>query len=70
MAEIIISFRFYYDFDKFNAFLQFLSSIRSKEKISVDVKTILAEKYPEDRATAFLVRYLRSAISVKFALPP
>lgn len=41
-----------------------------KENISADVKTILAEKYPEDRATGFLVGDLRGAISVKIALPP
>jgi hypothetical protein len=41
-----------------------------KEGIPTDVKTILAEKYPEDRATGFLVGDLRGAISVKIALPP
>jgi len=41
-----------------------------KENISADVKPILAEKYPEDRATGFLVGDLRGAISVKIALPP
>jgi hypothetical protein len=41
-----------------------------KENISADVKTILSEKYPDDRATGFLVGDLRGAISVKIALPP
>jgi Protein of unknown function (DUF3365) len=41
-----------------------------KENIPADVKTILAEKYPEDRATGFLVGDLRGAISVKIGLPP
>lgn len=41
-----------------------------KENISADVKTVLAEKYPEDRATGFLVGDLRGAISVKILLPP
>jgi hypothetical protein len=41
-----------------------------KEKISAEVKTILSEKYPEDRATGFLVGDLRGAISVTIALPP
>jgi len=40
-----------------------------KEDISADVKTILAEKYPEDRATGFLVGDHRGAISVKILLP-
>ncbi len=40
-----------------------------KENISADMKTILAEKYPEDRATGFLVGDLRGAISVKILLP-
>jgi hypothetical protein len=40
-----------------------------KENISADVKTILAEKYPEDRATGFIVGDLRGAISVKIHLP-
>ena len=40
-----------------------------KENISADVKPILAEKYPEDRATGFLVGDLRGAISVKILLP-
>ena len=40
-----------------------------KENISADVKTILAEKYPEDRATGFIVGDLRGAISVKILLP-
>lgn len=41
-----------------------------KENIPADVKTILAEKYPEDRATGFLVGDLRGAISVKIFLSP
>jgi len=41
-----------------------------KENISADVKAILAEKYPDDRATGFLVGDLRGAISVKIALSP
>ena len=40
------------------------------ENISAEVKTILSEKYPDDRATGFLVGDLRGAISVKIALPP
>jgi hypothetical protein len=39
-----------------------------KENISADVKAILAEKYPDDRATGFLVGDLRGAISVKIVL--
>jgi hypothetical protein len=41
-----------------------------KENIPSDVKSILAEKYPEDRATGFLVGDLRGAISVKIFLSP
>jgi hypothetical protein len=41
-----------------------------KETISAEVKTILSEKYPDDRATGFRVVDLRGAISVKIALPP
>jgi hypothetical protein len=41
-----------------------------KEKISADVKLILAEKYPEDRATGFLVGDLRGTISVRIFLSP
>ena len=41
-----------------------------KESISAEVKTILSEKYPDDRATGFLVGDLRGAISVKIVLPP
>jgi hypothetical protein len=40
-----------------------------KENISAEVKTILSEKYPEDRATGFLVGDLRGAVSVKILLP-
>ena len=39
-----------------------------KENIPSEVKVILAEKYPEDRATGFLVDDLRGAISVKITL--
>lgn len=41
-----------------------------EENISADLKTILAEKYPEDRATGFLVGDLRGAISVRIFLSP
>jgi hypothetical protein len=41
-----------------------------KENISAEVKTILSEKYPDDRATGFLVGDVRGAISVKIPLPP
>jgi len=40
-----------------------------KENISLEVKAILAEKYPDDQATGFLVGDVRGAISVKIALP-
>ena len=39
-----------------------------KENIPPEVKVIVAEKYPEDRATGFLVGDLRGAISVKITL--
>lgn len=39
-----------------------------KENIPSEVQGILKEKYPEDRATGFLVGDLRGAISVKIAL--
>lgn len=39
-----------------------------KENIPAEVQSILKEKYPEDRATGFLVGDLRGAISVKIAL--
>ncbi|MCX8117600.1 MAG: DUF3365 domain-containing protein [Desulfobacterota bacterium] len=39
-----------------------------KENIPSDVQAILREKYPEDRATGFLVGDLRGAISVKIPL--
>ena len=39
-----------------------------KESIPSEVQVILREKYPEDRATGFLVGDLRGAISVKIAL--
>ena len=37
----------------------------SKENIPQEVKAILAERYPDDRATGFLVGDVRGAISVK-----
>jgi hypothetical protein len=37
----------------------------SKENIPQEVKTILAERYPNDRATGFLVGDVRGAITVK-----
>lgn len=39
-----------------------------KENIPPEVQAILKERYPEDRATGFLVGDLRGAISVKIAL--
>jgi Protein of unknown function (DUF3365) len=36
-----------------------------KENIPQEVKTILADRYPEDRATGFLVGDVRGAITVK-----
>jgi hypothetical protein len=39
-----------------------------KENIPPEVRIILKEKYPEDRATGFLVGDLRGAISLKIAL--
>jgi hypothetical protein len=39
-----------------------------KENIPSEVQAILKERYPEDRATGFLVGDLRGAISVKIAL--
>jgi hypothetical protein len=36
-----------------------------KENIPPEVKTILAERYPDDRATGFLVGDVRGAITVK-----
>jgi hypothetical protein len=44
--------------------------LRREENISADVKPILAEKYPEDRATGFLIGDLRGAVSVKIVLLP
>jgi len=41
-----------------------------KENISTDVRSILVERYPEDRATGFLVGDLRGAISVTIFLSP
>ncbi|OGP70404.1 MAG: hypothetical protein A2W09_01085 [Deltaproteobacteria bacterium RBG_16_50_11] len=40
-----------------------------RENIPAKVKLILEEKYPEDRATVFLVGDVRGAISVKIRLP-
>jgi hypothetical protein len=40
-----------------------------KENIPGEVKTILAEKYPADQATGFLIGDVRGAISVKIRLP-
>ncbi len=40
-----------------------------KENIPLEVQAILKERYPDDRATGFLVGDLRGAISVKIALP-
>jgi len=39
-----------------------------EENIPSEVKSILSKKYPEDRATGFLVGDLRGAISVRIAL--
>jgi hypothetical protein len=39
-----------------------------KENIPSEVKVILAEKYPDDHATGFLVGDVRGAISVKILL--
>jgi uncharacterized protein (UPF0264 family) len=41
-----------------------------KENIPPEVKAILAEKYPDDRATGYHTGDVRGAISVKIALPP
>jgi hypothetical protein len=40
-----------------------------KENIPAEVKLILEQKYPGDRATGFLVGDVRGAISVKIRLP-
>ena len=40
-----------------------------KENIPQEVKAILSEKYPDDRATGFLVGDVRGAISARIALP-
>ena len=40
-----------------------------KENIPSEIKAILAEKYPDDRATGFLSGDVRGTISVKIALP-
>jgi hypothetical protein len=39
-----------------------------KENIPQEVKTILAERYPDDRATGFLVGDVRGAITVKIPI--
>jgi hypothetical protein len=39
-----------------------------KENIPAEAKLILGQKYPEDRATGFLVGDVRGAISVKIRL--
>jgi hypothetical protein len=41
-----------------------------KENIPSEVKLILAEKYPDDHATEFLVGDVRGAITVKILLSP
>ena len=41
-----------------------------KENIPPEVKAILAEKYPDDRATGYHTGDVRGAISVKIALSP
>lgn len=41
-----------------------------KENIPPEVKAILVEKYPDDRATGYHTGDVRGAISVKIALPP
>jgi len=40
-----------------------------KENIPSEIKAMLVKKYPDDRATGFLVGDVRGAISVKIALP-
>ena len=40
-----------------------------KENIPSEIKAILTEKYPDDRATGFLSGDVRGTISVKIALP-
>jgi uncharacterized protein (UPF0264 family) len=40
-----------------------------KERIPPEVKAVLAEKYPDDRATGYDAGDVRGAISVKIALP-
>ena len=40
-----------------------------KENIPQEVKAILSEKYPDDRATGFLVGEVRGAISARIVLP-
>jgi hypothetical protein len=40
-----------------------------KENIPSEIKAMLAEKYPDDRATGFSVGDVRGTISVKIALP-
>lgn len=45
-----------------------ITSHGPKENIPLEVQAILKERYPDDRATGFLVGDLRGAISVKIAL--
>jgi hypothetical protein len=40
-----------------------------KENIPAEIKTILAERYPDNRVTGFLAGDIRGAISVKITLP-
>ena len=40
-----------------------------KEKISMEVRSVLSEKYPDDRAIDYHAGDVRGAISVKIALP-
>lgn len=42
----------------------------AKENIAPEVKVILADKYPDDRATGFKVGDVRGAISIKMTLSP
>lgn len=42
----------------------------AKENIPAEVRAILAEKYPDDRATGYKTGDVRGAISVKIALAP
>jgi hypothetical protein len=42
----------------------------AKENIAPEVKVILGDKYPDDRATGFKVGDVRGAISIKMTLSP